>query len=129
LPRRRKRPPTRSGSRPTREAPAPRRPARESLGQLINDENNLTSIPNPPDTINVPAGIYVLTLVQLPATESVTIDGAGPRTTRIQTTSCSGGGLSNDGGTLTLTDSLVWNNSSTDPHGEGKLGRHPELRR
>jgi hypothetical protein len=93
-----------------------------SLGQLVNDENNPTSIPDPPDTINVPAGIYVLTLVQLPATESVTIAGAGPRTTQIQTTSCSGGGLSNDGGTLTLTDSLVWNNSSTNPHGERNSG-------
>ena len=38
------------------------------------------------------------------------------------TTSGSGGGISNDGGTLTFTHSLVWNNSSTNPNGGGDSG-------
>jgi hypothetical protein len=36
-----------------------------------------------------------------------------------QTNSGSGAGISNDGGTLTLSHSLVWNNSSTAPNGGG----------
>jgi len=158
-----------------------------SLRQLILYEDGLTSIPNPTDTIVVPAGIYQLTLGQLLVNESVNITGAGARTTEIaqettsgtarvfsivgnpkvnarptvvisglamafgkadstngffggdvlneanltlsedliedgQTTSGSGGGISNEGGTLTLTHSLVWQNSSTNPNGGGDSG-------
>jgi hypothetical protein len=62
-----------------------------SLRQLITYENNLTSIPNPTDTIVVPAGTYMLTLGQLVVNESVTIAGAGARSTQIdqETTSAS----------------------------------------
>ena len=39
-----------------------------------------------------------------------------------QTTSGSGAGISNDGGNLTLTHSLVWNNTSMNPNGGGDSG-------
>ena len=38
------------------------------------------------------------------------------------TNSGSGAGISNEGGTLTLTHSLVWNNDSTNPDGGGDSG-------
>lgn len=153
-----------------------------SLRQLINYENGLTSTPNPADTIVLPAGTYNLTNGPLLIQQSVTISGAGARTTQVdqqtttstsrvfdiagnakvnanptvtisgvtmafgkadssngyfggdvrnqatltlsedfiedgQTTAGSGGGISNDGGTLTLTHSLVWNNSGGNDSG------------
>jgi len=149
-----------------------------SLRELITDENALTTAPNPPDTIVLPAGDYQLTLGVLPIHQGVTIRGAGAQTTEIDqfTTSTTsrvfdvspnvkvnknpvvvisgmtisggeadssngnfggdirntdttltlnedviesgsasgnGGGVSNDGGALTITHSLVWDNSST----------------
>ena len=148
-----------------------------SLRQLINDENALTTAPNPADTIVVPAGTYDLTQGSLLVNQNLTIAGAGAQTTQIdqQTTqftarvfdivgnpkvtahpnvvisgvamafgkadstngefggdvrnratltlsedliedgsaSGTGGGISNDGGTLTITHSLVWQNNAT----------------
>ncbi len=153
-----------------------------SLRQLINFENGLTTVPSPPDTIVVPAGSYTLTNGPLVVQESVTISGAGARTTALQqgttaetarvfdivgnpkvnsnptvvisgvtiafgkadssngffggnirnqanltlsedfieggqTIAGSGAGISNDGGTLTLTHSLVWDNGGGNDSG------------
>jgi IPT/TIG domain len=150
-----------------------------SLRQLIVDENALTSVPSPVDTIVLPAGNYSLTQGALVVNESVNITGVGAQTTQIDqetpatagtsrvfdifgnpkvnptpsvtisgvtlafgkadstngefggdirnranltlsedliedgSASGSGGGISNDGGTLTITHSLVTQNSST----------------
>jgi hypothetical protein len=54
-----------------------------SLRQLITHENNLTATPNPPDTIVVPANFYSLTNGQLTIFRSVSIVGAGARTTTV----------------------------------------------
>ncbi len=158
-----------------------------SLRQLITYENGLSSTPNPADTIVLPAGSYDLTNGALGIQQSLTISGAGARTTHIfqetqpqaggatafrvfdvlgnpkvnanpavtisgldmafgkadstngffggdvrnqatltlsedliedgSTTSGSGAGISNDGGTLTVTHSLVWNNSGGNDSG------------
>ncbi len=60
-----------------------------SLRQLINFENGLTTTPNPADTIVLPAGTYSLTNGPLVIQQSLTISGAGARTTQVdqQTTS------------------------------------------
>ena len=54
-----------------------------SLRQLINFENGLTTVPSPTDTIVLPAGTYALTNGPLVIQESVTISGAGARTTQV----------------------------------------------
>ena len=51
-----------------------------SLRQLVEYENGLASTPNPPDTINVPAGSYSVTNGELKINQSVDIAGAGART-------------------------------------------------
>jgi hypothetical protein len=158
-----------------------------SLRQLIGFENGLSSTPSPADTIVLPAGSYDLTNGALVIQQSLTIAGAGARTTHIfqetqpqaggatafrvfdilgnpklnpnpnvtisgvdmafgkadstnaffggnvrnqatltlsedliedgSTTSGSGAGISNDGGTLTVTHSLVWNNTGANDSG------------
>ncbi len=158
-----------------------------SLRELIAYENSLTTAPNPPDTIVVPAGGYDLTNGQLTISQSMNITGAGAQLTDIyqettsatsrvfslqpnpkinpnpnvvisglsmffgkadstngyfggdvlnrgtltlsedeiadgETNSGSGAGISNEGGTLTLTHSLVWQNDSTNPNGGGDSG-------
>ena len=66
-----------------------------SLRQLINYENGLTTTPNPTDTIVLPAGTYNLTTGQLRIEQSLTIAGAGARTTQIdqQTTTSTSRGV------------------------------------
>ena len=54
-----------------------------SLRQLIEYENALPSTPSPADTIVVPEGKYELEHGQLTITQTLTIAGAGARTTRI----------------------------------------------
>jgi hypothetical protein len=54
-----------------------------SLRQLIDYEDKLTSTPNPPDTIVVPAGTYTLANGELEITQSLSIKGAGARTTHV----------------------------------------------
>jgi IPT/TIG domain len=55
-----------------------------SLRQLIDVENGLASTPSQPDTIVLPAGTYELTNGPLIIDQSLTIAGAGARTTRIE---------------------------------------------
>jgi hypothetical protein len=149
-----------------------------TLRQLILYENGLQSTPNPPDTIIVPAGGYLLQNSPLVITRSVAIVGAGPQSqggTTVQGSSspqarvfqiqaprggsaptvtisririefgnasggfggnvanagnltlsddwilggsaASGGGISNVGGTLVLTHSLVSGNNATSATG------------
>jgi hypothetical protein len=55
-----------------------------SLRQLVNYENGLKATPNPVDTIQVPAGSYVLNNGVLSISQSVSIVGAGAASTTIQ---------------------------------------------
>jgi hypothetical protein len=57
-------------------------PSNCSLRQLIEHENGLSSTPSPPDVIVVPAGSYSVNSV-LTITRSVSIQGAGARTTTV----------------------------------------------
>jgi hypothetical protein len=54
-----------------------------SLRQIINYENGLATTPNPVDTIVVPTGSYGLSLGALTIKQSLSIAGAGARTTFI----------------------------------------------
>jgi phosphodiesterase/alkaline phosphatase D-like protein len=54
-----------------------------SLRQLINYEDKLASTPEPADTILVPAGTYTLANGELEITQSLSIEGAGARTTHV----------------------------------------------
>ena len=58
-----------------------------SLREIITYENGLATTPNPVDTIIVPAGSYDLTLGALTIKQSLSIVGAGARTTPIDQTS------------------------------------------
>ena len=66
------------------------------------------------DSTNGYFGGDVLNEGTLTLSEDEIADGA--------TNSGSGAGISNEGGTLTLTHSLVWNNDSTNPDGGGDSG-------
>jgi hypothetical protein len=55
-----------------------------SLRQLIDYEDKLAATPSPPDTIVVPAGTYNLANGELEITQSLTIAGAGARTTHVE---------------------------------------------
>jgi phosphodiesterase/alkaline phosphatase D-like protein len=55
-----------------------------SLRQLIDYEDKLASTPNPTDTIVVPAGTYALANGELEITQSLSIKGAGARTTHVE---------------------------------------------
>lgn len=159
-----------------------------SLRQLIEYENS--TAPTTPDTIVVPAGTYDLTGGAIPITASVTIAGAGARTSVVSQvssspdrvfdvqvpssnvapavtisgleitggtanasngcfggdvrsagtltlsedwitsgTACSGGGIGNDGGTMTVTHSLVTGNAAniggSDSGGIQNYGPNP----
>jgi hypothetical protein len=155
-----------------------------SLRQLVNYENSLKTTPSPTDTIQVPAGFYGLSNGALSISQSVSIVGAGARTTTVDQlsstpdrdfdiqsttpggtiptvsitgftiengtananngsrggnvrnqgnltlsedwiflgTAGSGGGISNDGGGLTVTHSLVSDNTATTTDGGGDSG-------
>jgi hypothetical protein len=55
-----------------------------SLRQLIDYEDKLATTPNPTDTIVVPAGTYALANGELEITQSLSIEGAGARTTHVE---------------------------------------------
>jgi hypothetical protein len=127
-----------------------------SLRQLIEYENGLPPNPSPADTINVPAGSYSLINGALTITQSLSIVGAGARTTTVagnstdqvfyikppqsgspptvmisglyvtggnaDFTTCWGGDIRNDQGTLTLSEDVITGGQACSGGGIGNVG-------